>query len=77
MEALKSGVLPIVHDDAKIPELIKDPCVKVKGPKGALRIMNEYVSAPESYTKKILENYDHAGLFDYNNHVVYLMRFYA
>jgi hypothetical protein len=77
VEALKSGVVPIVQSDAKIPEVIKEPCVKVKGPKGALREMINYLESPEDFNEKILSNYEYSGLFDYNNYVVYLMRFYA
>lgn len=76
-ESFKLGVIPIVHKDSKIPDIVKSQCVVVKGPKGALRKMQELSNDPEKFTATLTDNYEYSRLFDYNNYVAFLMGFYA
>lgn len=67
IESFKSGVLPIVHEDAKIPEMIKKKCIVVKDTDEVISQVSSYIRNPEKFRAFALRNYKESRIFDYKN----------
>jgi FkbM family methyltransferase len=77
VEALRTGVLPIMHEDALVPDEVKSYCVLINKPVEVKAVVEKYMTEPELFSRAIVKNYRHSLSFDYTRFVVYLMGLYA
>lgn len=57
LEAFHSGVLPIIHADANIPQVVRQYCVAVENHQEALSAIQHYVANPDAFREIITRNY--------------------
>jgi len=74
VESFYSGVLPIVHKDAKIPKVVKEYCVIVDSPEEALEKIYYFLEHPLKFKRIISRNFSHSKIFNYKNYVDYIYK---
>ena len=72
VEALRAGVIPIVHLDAKIPQEVKHVCEQVGSCNEALELVDFFVRNKGDFRAKIVRNYQYSMIFDYGRYVDYI-----
>lgn len=68
LEAMKAGVIPVVHRDAEIPVCLKNYCEVVDSPADLLIYVNSF----DRYYQKAYSNYLYSKKFDYDNYFFFL-----
>jgi len=76
VESFKSGVLPIVHSDAKIPSKIKSFCVTVNYPSEILEKIVFYCNNEKIFNNLIEINFEHSKNFNYSNFIKFINETY-
>jgi glycosyltransferase involved in cell wall biosynthesis len=72
-EAMKCGVVPIIHADAQIPALLKKQCVNVSGPKELVEQVEAFASSPARYRRALSDNSAYAQQFNWSNYADYIV----
>jgi glycosyltransferase involved in cell wall biosynthesis len=69
IEAMRLGAIPVVRNDAQIPEIVKSHCFVIHDTIDAVDIFNHYILNPKKYRETILNNYNYSLQFNWKRFV--------
>ncbi len=73
IECFQTWVLPIVHEDADIPEDLKKNCILIQDPWDILQVLEIYTSQETLRKTMIQRNYELLEAYDYKNYANFLV----